>query len=134
MNANATTEFQIVAAVVVTTVGMATILGLSVRFILVPYLRETLDIARAVQTQVTKNGNASEIPTVPDRIEAVAEQVREAKLLAKSTNEAVTALSNMFDGHMDWSQREVDRIDREQRRIVRRLQSKTRKDVTGNDG
>jgi hypothetical protein len=113
----------ITAAAVAILVGLCTLIGISVRFALVPYLethlinpqRVTRELVEETHKQVTVNHHSSEQPTVLDRIDDVAHQV------AENTQET-RALARMFDGHLEQAaaseirvQAEVDRIWRELR-------------------
>lgn len=96
--------FDVIAAALSAVLLAFTLAGLAVRYVLLPYLREHL-IAPVKETnkQVTENHHSNPNPTVLDRIDDVSHQV------AENTTET-RALARMFDGHLDWSQREVDRI------------------------
>lgn len=94
----------ILAAASTAALGVLTILGLVVRFVLLPYLREHLvQPVQETHKQVTENHHSNDRPTVLDRIDDVSGQV------AENTRET-RALARMFDGHLDWSQHEVDRL------------------------
>lgn len=55
-------------------VGLA---GISVRFVLLPWLREHLvEPVAATQHQVTENGQRSDVPTVPDLLHGLSRQVQ----------------------------------------------------------
>lgn len=76
-----------------TFITLCVIVGLAVRYVLVPYLREHL-IAPVQEThkQVTENHHQSPAsPTLPDRIEDLATDVR--------------ALTRVMDEHLRWSDR-----------------------------
>lgn len=83
---------------VLTTVTSVTILlGLGVKFVLVPYLKEHLvSPMREVQRQVTENHHSNVVPTLPDRIEDVAVDVR--------------ALTDALDKHLASSDRWLDKL------------------------
>lgn len=73
------------------------LLGMAVRFVLVPYLERNLVRPLAeTRHQVTANQHASPNPTVPDRLEDMHTDLR--------------AFARAFDGHLEWSQNEVDRL------------------------
>lgn len=100
---------EIAAVSVSVTLGVLTLLGLLVRYALLPYLKENLiepvkntnELAATTNRQVTVNHHSSDVPTVLDRIEDVGRQVQ--------------VLAFMFDGHIDRHQREVDAIWKELR-------------------
>jgi hypothetical protein len=69
--------------------------GLAVRFVLVPYLRDHLvQPVQEVKRQVTENSHANAEPTLPDLIDDVRGEVR--------------ALSRVLEGHMSSSDRWLD--------------------------
>lgn len=71
------------------------LIGLAVRYALLPWLREHLvEPVEHVKKQVTENHHANAMPTLPDRIDDVAQQVFDASL-------QVSALARMFDGHLE---------------------------------
>lgn len=77
------------------------IIGILVRLVLLPYLREHLIApVKQVEKQVTVNHHSSLEPTVLDRIDDVQQEVK--------------VLGRMLEGHMEWSERWVDLIEREQ--------------------
>jgi hypothetical protein len=83
------------------TVGLV---GLSVRYALLPWLREHLVIpVNQVKKQVTENHHSNETPTIPDRIDDVAQQVYDASL-------QIVALARMFDGHLDQAAEEMREV------------------------
>lgn len=97
-----------------------TIIGLAARFVLLPWLRsELVEPVQETHKQVTENHHSNTVPTVLDRIEDVhTETSRGANLagraveLAEEAVDKVDTLGRMFDGHLEWSQAQVDRMDR----------------------
>lgn len=90
-------EIAVVSVSVLT--GLLGLVGLAVRYVLLPYLKEHLiEPVKETNKQVTVNTHASDSPTVLDRIDDVSQQIR--------------VLARMFDGHLSWSQAEVKRIDK----------------------
>lgn len=100
-------DAQTISAALGAAVSLTILLGLVVKFALMPYLERHL-IAPVKQTndQLTVNHHQSSPPTIRDQLDSLRAEVRE------NTVETST-MSRMFDGHLDWSQREVDRIWRE---------------------
>ena len=86
------------------------LLGLAIRYVLVPYLRDHLvNPVKEVQKQVTENHHASpEQPTVLDRIEDVHQEVK--------------ALAHVMDTHMEWSEREHAVVSRKLKALRRQAQ------------
>jgi len=81
-----------------TTITAATLVGLSVKFILLPYLRDHLvDPMKQVKKQVTENHHSNTVPTVLDRIDDVSKQVG--------------SLGEVVAEHMRWSEEWVRRIE-----------------------
>lgn len=94
---------EIVVAVLSGVTLFLGLIGLGVRFALLPYLKEhVIDPVKQTNKQVTVNHHSSKEPTVLDRIDDV--------------HRELSALARMFDGHLDWSQREVDQLWRELKR------------------
>ncbi|MBB3041230.1 hypothetical protein [Nocardioides soli] len=76
------------------------ILGVLVRLVLLPYLREHLIApVKQVEKQVSENHHSNEPPTVLDRLDDVQQEVK--------------VLGRMLEGHMEWSERWVKLIERE---------------------
>jgi hypothetical protein len=92
-----------------TAVAVCVLVGLTVRYLLVPYLRDHLVLPiREVQKQVTENHHATpEAPTIPDRIEDVHAEVR--------------ALARVMDTHISWSDREHHVMDRKLRALRKQI-------------
>lgn len=84
-----------------TLVSMLVVVGLAVRYVLMPYLREHLiQPVKETHEQVTVNAHESDqAPTLPDRLEDI------------STD--VGTLTRVLDSHVQWSESEHERIDRE---------------------
>jgi hypothetical protein len=88
----------------------ATVAGL-IRYGLLPYLREQLQATREIHQQVTTGSTtATEPATMREELAEVRERVDQH---AGELDDAVLelrAMALMFDGHLEWSQAEVDRI------------------------
>jgi hypothetical protein len=98
------------------------LVGLAVRYALLPWLREHLVIpVNQVKKQVTENHHANETPTIPDRIDDVAVQVFDASL-------QIASLARMFDGHLEQAAEESRNVWR----AIDRLGT-TRKDTSNDD-
>lgn len=93
--------------VIGTIIGMLVILAYAVRFILIPYLRDTL-VAPIKEThkQVTENHHSNAQPTVLDRIDDVQQDVQR-------TQGDVRSLMRVMDAHLDWSDRWVTMFERQ---------------------
>lgn len=86
----------IVTALTAVTLALG-LIGAATRYVLLPWLREHLvNPVRQVEKQVTQNHHANDPPTILDRIDDVSVQLM--------------ALARMFDGHLEWSEDEVQRL------------------------
>lgn len=102
---------NLIGAVITILLGTAALLGLGVRYVLIPYLREQLvKPVQETHKQVTVNGGKSDPPTVLDRLHDVNAEVKETRQEIVETKAEVLALARMHDKHLEWSQSEVDRI------------------------
>lgn len=117
--------FDVIAAALSAVLLGLTLLGLAVRYVLMPYLQTHLikpmkvgaELVEETHKQVTVNHHSSERPTVLDRIDDVANQV------AENTRET-RALGRMFDGHLEQALEAENRVQREVDRIWRALDRK----------
>ena len=77
---------------------MLSLIGLAVRFVLVPYLKEHLiKPVKSVEQQVTVNKHVTRPPTMLDKIDTVQREV--------------ASMARMFEGHMQWSEQWVRAIE-----------------------
>ena len=87
-----------------TIISLSLIIGMAVRWVLMPYLREhLLGPVQETNRQVTENTGDSPQPTVLDAIHDVQRDVK--------------ALSVVMDEHMSWSERYTRATERKFRRI-----------------
>lgn len=97
-------DWPVISAALGSAVSLCILIGLAVRFALLPWLeRHLVSPVKETRKQVTENHHSNPRPTVLDRIDDVSKQV------AENTRET-RAMARMFDGHLEWSQHEVDRI------------------------
>lgn len=90
-----------------TLIAASVLIGIVVKLVLLPYLREHLVNPMAqVKRQVSENHHHNKEPTVLDRIDDVGEAV-------ESQRTEVRALARVFDTHLAFSDRWVDLIERE---------------------
>lgn len=116
--------FDVIAAALSAVLLGLTILGLAVRYVLMPYLSTHLiapiqagaQMVEETHKQVTVNHHSSPEPTVLDRIDDVSNQV------AENTRET-RAMARMFDGHLERAQEAEDRFQGEVDRIWAQLRS-----------
>lgn len=111
MNADAR---ELITWILGTTISLSILLGLAVKFVLMPYLKEHLvRPMKQVEKQVSENAHANKQPTVLDRIDDVKVQVESLSAGIEEARADRLALHRMFAEHSDWSQRWVDVIERE---------------------
>lgn len=85
-------------------ISVLILLGLAVKYVLVPYLERTLiRPVHDTHRQLSVNKHESDPPTMRDLVDTA---------IAK-----VDTLGRMFDGHLDWSQGETDRLWRSNERL-----------------
>ena len=95
---------SLVAACIGITLGLCTLAGLAVRFILMPWLREHLVTpVKETQHQVTVNGHVSRDPTLLDKVDSLGNDLA-------ATQEDLRAAARMFEGHIDRSAGEWGRL------------------------
>lgn len=119
--------FDVIAAALSAVLLGLTLLGLAVRYVLMPYLQTHLiipmkagaELVEETHKQVTVNHHSSEQPTVLDRIDDVSQQVGTA--ITK-----VDTLGRMFDGHLEQAAAAEGRVQREVDRIWRALEERRR--------
>lgn len=93
---------------------VATIAAL-IRYGLMPYLREQLDLARQTHQQVSAPADA-DASTMREELTEVRGQLNTLAGKVADAADEFSAMAMMFDGHLDWSQEEVDRLWAELRR------------------
>lgn len=93
------------AGAVALAIGLCTLVGLVVRYALLPYLREQLQLNREIHQQVvtTEPSSPAEPSTMREELTQLGGEIEDATL-------ELRAMALMFDGHLEWSQEEVDRI------------------------
>ena len=90
-------DLDVVASVLGTALSAAALMGLGVRFVLMPYLRDHLiRPVDEVHRQVTENHHSNDVPTLPDRIDDLQQEV--------------TALARVLEGHLESGDRWLDSI------------------------
>lgn len=101
----------LIAAALGILVSFSILVGILVRLMLLPWLREHLvEPVRETRKQVTENHHSNPRPTVLDRIDDVAQQIARARGEVAENTRETRAMARMFDGHLEWSQHEVDRL------------------------
>lgn len=104
-----------------TILSLSAVLGLAVRFILLPWLRDHLVLpVQETHRQVSENGHVDRTtPTLPDRLEDLSAKVDEAQESHVVQSRDLTALTRVLDEHLRWSDRWVDVVDRELEQLKR---------------
>lgn len=99
-------------------VSVCVLLGLVVRFVLVPYMREALvKPVQETHRQVTQNRHANPEPTVLDRIDDVHDSVKRltdtvvaVQAIANAAARSTAGAHRRLDQHTAWADVEVGRL------------------------
>jgi hypothetical protein len=99
-------------------VSVCVLLGLLVRYVLVPYMRDQLVTpVQETHRQVTQNRHANPEPTVLDRIDDVHDDVRRladtvaaVQAVANAAARSTAGAHRRLDQHMSWADVEVSRL------------------------
>jgi len=98
---------ELVTWILGTTISLSVLVGLAVRFVLMPYLRDHLvKPMKQVEKQVSENHHSNKVPTVLDRIDDVQKAVNDMRGEMKT-------MAGMYEGHIQWSERWVSLVERE---------------------
>lgn len=89
---------DVLGAAVGVLLGLAALVGVIWKYVVLPNLREQLGLIRETHKQVTENGHSNAAPTVLDRIDDVAHAQRSTdatvSLLALNLNAVMQQLAN----------------------------------------
>lgn len=99
--------------------GVSAIVGGIVRYGLVPYLRDQL-IRPARQTNLELTGGRNE-PSIRELLEQLQRTSNQHGGEIEDATLELRAMALMFDGHLDWAQKEVDKLRRERQEAVDEL-------------
>ena len=92
---------ELITWIVSTTLALAALAGLIVRYVLMPYLREhLLKPMQRVEHQVSMNAHQSDEPTVLDKIDDLAGEVRELRAEQRRTRSDLSDLSRSVGDHL----------------------------------
>lgn len=95
---------ELVTWTIGTLIGLSVLIGLAVKYLLMPYLRDHLIVPmRQVEKQVSENSHSNREPTVLDRIDDVQDTVNRIATGLEKANER-------FDRHLGWSHEEANRL------------------------
>jgi hypothetical protein len=93
-------SLSLVAAAVGITVGLLTLLGAAVKWVLLPYIqRELVDPIQQTHHQVTVNHHSSETPTILDRLDDVQDEIRSVR--SDLSSHLLNAERAQSDGHAE---------------------------------
>ena len=92
---------ELVTWIISTTLALAAIAGLLVRWVLMPYLREhLLRPMQRVEHQVSVNAHTSDVPTMLDKIDDLHGEVRELRAEQLRTRSDLSDLSRQVGDHL----------------------------------
>lgn len=92
---------ELVTWIISTTLALAAIAGLLVRWVLMPYLREhLLRPMQRVEHQVSVNNHTSDVPTMLDKIDDLHGEVRELRAEQLRTRSDLSDLSRQVGDHL----------------------------------
>lgn len=111
-------DWQELAVATTAILGLSAIVGLVIRFGLVPYLRTEL-IEPAQQTNREVTGGEHE-PGVRELVDQLSGEIEDATL-------ELRAMALMFDGHLEWAEQEAEEIRRERQAMVDELWAELRR-------
>ena len=91
---------ELVGAVVSATLGTLALVGLGVKFALLPWLREHLvQPVQETNRQITRNGHTSNPPTMLDQLHSIQTKVNDS-----ATKGDLRAAARMWEGHINRSE------------------------------
>ena len=92
---------ELITWIISTTLALAALAGLMVRWVLLPYLREhLLKPMQRVEHQVSVNAHQSDEPTVLDRLDDMHTEVRELRAEQRRTRSDLSDLSRQVGDHL----------------------------------
>ena len=92
---------ELITWIISTTLALAAIAGLLVRWVLMPYLREhLLRPMQRVEHQVSVNNHTSDVPTMLDKIDDLHGEVRELRAEQRRTRSDLSDLSRQVGDHL----------------------------------
>ena len=92
---------ELVTWIISTTLALAAIAGLLVRWVLMPYLREhLLRPMQRVEHQVSVNNHTSDVPTMLDKIDDLHREVRELRAEQRRARSDLSDLSRQVGDHL----------------------------------
>ena len=92
---------ELITWIISTTLALAALAGLMVRWVLMPYLREhLLRPMQRVEHQVSVNNHTSDVPTMLDKIDDLHGEVRELRAEQLRTRSDLSDLSRQVGDHL----------------------------------
>lgn len=92
---------ELITWIISTTLALAALAGLMVRWVLMPYLREhLLRPMQRVEHQVSVNNHTSDVPTMLDKIDDLHGEVRELRAEHLRTRSDLSDLSRQVGDHL----------------------------------
>ena len=92
---------ELITWIISTTLALAALAGLMVRWVLLPYLREhLLKPMQRVEHQVSVNNHTSDVPTMLDKIDDLHGEVRELRAEQLRTRSDLSDLSRQVGDHL----------------------------------
>lgn len=109
-----------------TITGLLVLIGLAVRFVLLPWLRDHLvQPVQETHRQISENGHVdADAPTIPDRLQDLAAAVHDATEDHAVLSRDLAAMTRVLDQHLTWADRYTDLVDRELQLVKDQLAAK----------
>lgn len=109
---------EVAGATVALMLGLCALIGLAVRFVALPWLRDHIALPLAeTRRQVTVNGHVSDTPTLLDRVDTATQQLGGVRAQlddvegkVDDATSRVNTTAKMLDGHLDRSAGEWGRL------------------------
>lgn len=120
-----TVDWAELAAATTALLGLLGLLGLVIRYGLVPYLRRELVVPTQVMTHELTGGKDE--PSLRELVDDLAVKHDEHSVELEDATLELRAMALMFDGHLDWAQREVDKLRNERQQMVDQLWAELRR-------
>lgn len=103
------------------------VVGIVIRFGLLPYLRSELAPSREAAHQLIGTSEPNEEPTVREQLDELKATVQGVTGEVQDAAAELGAMAMMFDGHLDWAQAEVDKLRAERQELVDELWAELRR-------
>lgn len=104
--------------------GVLAIVGAAYKWILLPNLRE--QVVKPLHEARRELTGGKHDPSIRDQLGELSGEIEDATL-------ELRAMALMFDGHLDWAQREVDKIRAERQQLVDEIWAELRRQRDAGD-